>query len=138
MLPPCLGSAKKMLTGPRAGHATVPVCCRTPPYNAYMLVPIGVAVKELGVHPDALRSWEAERRIEPPERTPGGRRRYDLARLRHLTRLKTRPNLRSRKTKALSSARNLAWLGRTPASKLAKAKSSTSPSSGQDPMVAVA
>ena len=49
-----------------------------------MLVAIGVAARELGVHPDTLRRWEMEGRIEPPERTPGGRRRYDLAKLRHL------------------------------------------------------
>jgi putative resolvase len=48
------------------------------------LVSIGIAAQELGVHPDTLRRWEEEGRIEPPERTPGGRRRYDLARLRNL------------------------------------------------------
>lgn len=48
------------------------------------LWPIGVAAKVLGVHLDTLGRWEEEGRIEPPERTPGGRRRYDLAKLRHL------------------------------------------------------
>ena len=48
------------------------------------LVPIGVAAREMGVHPDTLRRWEHEGRIEPAERTPGGRRRYDLSKLRHL------------------------------------------------------
>ncbi|MHB8190897.1 MAG: MerR family DNA-binding transcriptional regulator [Ferrimicrobium sp.] len=46
------------------------------------LVSLGIAAQELGVHPDTLRRWEEEGRIEPPERTPGGRRRYDLAKLR--------------------------------------------------------
>lgn len=45
------------------------------------LAPIGVAAKELGVHPDTLRRWEEEGRIDPPERTAGGRRRYDLSKL---------------------------------------------------------
>ena len=48
------------------------------------LVPIGVAAKELGVHPDTLRRWEEEGRIAPPERTAGGRRRYDLSKLHGL------------------------------------------------------
>jgi putative resolvase len=47
-----------------------------------MLVSIGEAAKELGVRPETLRRWEAEGKIDPPERTPGGRRRYDLAKLR--------------------------------------------------------
>jgi len=46
------------------------------------LVPIGVAAQELGVHPMTLRRWEAEGRIDPPIRTQGGRRRYDLSKLR--------------------------------------------------------
>ncbi|WP_440137248.1 IS607 family transposase, partial [Ferrimicrobium acidiphilum] len=36
------------------------------------------------MHPDTLRRWEKEGRVEPAERTAGGRRRYDLAKLRHL------------------------------------------------------
>ncbi|MHB8191392.1 MAG: MerR family DNA-binding transcriptional regulator [Ferrimicrobium sp.] len=49
------------------------------------LVSIGIAAQELGVHPDTLRRWEEEGQIEPPERTPGGRRRYDLAKLAELS-----------------------------------------------------
>ena len=49
-----------------------------------MLVSIEEAARELGVWPETLRRWEAEGKIEPPMRTPGGRRRYDLARLRGL------------------------------------------------------
>ena len=45
---------------------------------------IGTAAKELGVHPATLRRWEEEGKIDPPERTTGGDRRYDLAKLRHL------------------------------------------------------
>ena len=48
------------------------------------LVSIGTAAKELGVHPATLRRWEEEGKIDPPERTTGGGRRYDLAKLRHL------------------------------------------------------
>jgi len=48
------------------------------------LVPIGVAAQELGVHPDTLRRPEKEGKIDPPKRTAGGRRRYDLAKLRGL------------------------------------------------------
>ncbi len=34
---------------------------------------IGMAAKELVVYPDALPHWEKEGRIEPAERTAGGR-----------------------------------------------------------------
>ena len=49
-----------------------------------MLVSIKEAARELGVWPETLRRWEAEGKIEPPMRTPGGKRRYDLAKLRGL------------------------------------------------------
>ncbi|MHB8191202.1 MAG: MerR family DNA-binding transcriptional regulator [Ferrimicrobium sp.] len=42
---------------------------------------MGVAAREMGVHPDTLRRWEKEGRIEPAKRTPGGRCHYDLAKL---------------------------------------------------------
>jgi predicted site-specific integrase-resolvase len=48
------------------------------------LVPIRVAARELGVRRETLRRWEQEGKIDPPERTPGGQRRYDLAKLRRL------------------------------------------------------
>ncbi len=48
-----------------------------------MRVGIGKAAEELGVHPDTLRRWEKQGKIEV-ERTPSGRRRYDLAKLRGL------------------------------------------------------
>ncbi|MCY0897485.1 MAG: IS607 family transposase [Firmicutes bacterium] len=48
-----------------------------------MLVSIGKAAKELGVHPATLRRWETAGRIQV-ERTPTGRRVYDLAKLRGL------------------------------------------------------
>ena len=48
------------------------------------LIPIHVAAKELGVSPITLRRWEKEGKIEPPQRTASGHRRYDLAKLRGL------------------------------------------------------
>jgi len=49
-----------------------------------MRVSIGRAAKELGVSKETLRRWEAAGKIEV-ERTPGGHRRYDLAKLRGVT-----------------------------------------------------
>ena len=46
------------------------------------LVSIREAAEALGVSPQTLRRWEREGRLLPDERTPGGCRRYDLARLR--------------------------------------------------------
>jgi len=46
------------------------------------MVSIQEAAKFLGVCPQTLRRWEREGRLLPDERTPGGRRRYDLVRLR--------------------------------------------------------
>lgn len=46
------------------------------------LVSIAEAAQFLGVATQTLRRWEREGRLVPDERTPGGRRRYDLARLR--------------------------------------------------------
>lgn len=48
------------------------------------LVPIRVAAKALGVSSITLRRWEKAGKIEAAERTPGGQRRYDLAKLRPL------------------------------------------------------
>lgn len=39
------------------------------------------ASEVLGIHPQTLRRWEREGRIEP-EHTPGGHRRYDIVQLR--------------------------------------------------------
>ena len=44
-------------------------------------VKIGEAAKLLGVSVQALRNWEAEEKIMPSHRTPGGQRMYDLAEL---------------------------------------------------------
>ena len=46
------------------------------------LVPIHEAAEALGVAAQTLRRWEREGRLVPDERTAGGRRRYDLARLK--------------------------------------------------------
>ena len=46
------------------------------------LVPIHEAAEALGVSAQTLRRWEREGRLLPDERTAGGRRRYDLARLK--------------------------------------------------------
>lgn len=45
------------------------------------LVPIKEAAAALGVSAQTLRRWEREGKLIPDERTAGGRRRYDLARL---------------------------------------------------------
>jgi len=49
-----------------------------------MKVSIGPAARELGVSRDTLRRWEAAGKIEV-ERTPNGHRRYNLAKLRGVT-----------------------------------------------------
>jgi predicted site-specific integrase-resolvase len=46
------------------------------------LVGIGEAAKALGVTPLTLRRWDESGRLKPDLVTEGGRRRYDLARLR--------------------------------------------------------
>ena len=46
------------------------------------LVSIAEAAKALGVSPQTLRRWEREGKAVPTEKTVGGRRRYDLAKLR--------------------------------------------------------
>ncbi len=54
-------------------------------YNSSMsrtMVSIHEAAEFLGVAAQTLRRWEREGKLIPDERTPGGRRRYDLARLR--------------------------------------------------------
>ncbi|MDA8095441.1 MAG: IS607 family transposase [Betaproteobacteria bacterium] len=45
-------------------------------------VSIHEAAEFLGVAAQTLRRWEREGKLIPDERTPGGRQRYDLARLR--------------------------------------------------------
>ena len=49
---------------------------------SHKLVPIREAAEALGVSAQTLRRWEREGRLLPDERTAGGRRRYDLARLK--------------------------------------------------------
>ena len=46
------------------------------------MVSIHEAAEFLGVAAQTLRRWEREGKLVADERTPGGRRRYDLARLR--------------------------------------------------------
>ena len=46
------------------------------------MVSIREAAAFLGVAAQTLRRWEREGKLMPDERTPGGRRRYNLARLR--------------------------------------------------------
>lgn len=46
------------------------------------MVSIHEAAEFLGVAAQTLRRWECEGKLAPDERTPGGRRRYDLTRLR--------------------------------------------------------
>ncbi|MDY7016739.1 MAG: IS607 family transposase [Nitrospirota bacterium] len=46
------------------------------------MVSIKEAAEFLGVVPQTLRRWEREGKLMPDERTPGGRHRYDLTRLR--------------------------------------------------------
>jgi DNA-binding transcriptional MerR regulator len=46
------------------------------------LVGIREAAAFLGVTPSTLRRWEREGKVLPAERTAGGYRRYDWARLR--------------------------------------------------------
>jgi predicted site-specific integrase-resolvase len=48
--------------------------------NKTMFVSIGKAAKEMAVHPETLRRWEKAGKIEV-ERTPTGRRLYNLAKL---------------------------------------------------------
>jgi len=45
------------------------------------MVSIHEAAEFLGVSAQTLRRWEREGKLLPDERTPGGRRRYDLTRL---------------------------------------------------------
>lgn len=46
------------------------------------MVSIQEAAQFMGVAAQTLRRWEPEGKLLPDERTPGGRRRYNLARLR--------------------------------------------------------
>ena len=58
---------------------------------------IGQAAKWLGVSSQTLRRWEREGRIEPPQRTSGGQRRYELSKIAHE---KRQPEVKNRKTLA--------------------------------------
>ena len=57
---------------------------------------IGEAAKLLGVSTQTLRRWERTGRIQPPERTSGGQRRYDLQSIKG----RTNNNVSNRKTVA--------------------------------------
>jgi putative resolvase len=61
-----------------------------------MKVRIGQSAKRLGVSQETLRRWETAGKIEV-ERTPNGRRRYDLAKLHGLV---SRPAAAGRPTLA--------------------------------------
>ena len=56
---------------------------------------IGQAAKWLGVSSQTLRRWEREGRIEPPQRTSGGQRRYELSKIANE---KRQPAAKNRKT----------------------------------------
>ena len=58
---------------------------------------IGQAAKWLGVSSQTLRRWEREGRIEPPQRTSGGQRRYELSKIANE---KRQPAAKNRKTLA--------------------------------------
>ena len=62
---------------------------------------MGVAARELGVSPITLRRWEKAGKVEAAERTPGGQRRYELSKLRHLA---PRPSGSARVTVACARA----------------------------------
>jgi putative resolvase len=68
-------------------------------------VTIGEAAEALGVSVPTLRRWEAEGRLTPDERTAGGQRRYNLARLR--PELHRAPDGATRKTVAYARVSSL-------------------------------